>query len=46
MLAVGVFLGVVSIGQVTEGGTRMEDEAKPGEAERDGWMPSEGANHS
>lgn len=27
----------MSIGQVTEGGTRRKEEAKPGNAERDGW---------
>jgi hypothetical protein len=34
------------IGQVPEGATRIKDEAKPGEEERDGWVPSEGANNS
>lgn len=36
----------MSIGQVTGEETRIKDEAKPGEAERNGCVPSEGANHS
>lgn len=34
-----------SISHVTEGGTRIKEETKPGHAERDEWTPSEGANH-
>lgn len=40
-LAVGASHGdasrSMSIGQASEGGTRRKEEAKPGNAERDGW---------